>query len=149
MSADQIPTADPGAKANKEPPGWVKKWLPWVFVLGALIVWWSPTGAPRDAPSRPCPELSAEEFTALLSAGATRGTVTVAADGTSDAVFGPGVVSCSSGSTAGLQVCKRTTDLVIEYLPDDGAPFFVRVPEGVEYRFRSQSAPNTCELLVE
>jgi len=147
-TATWIQMNDTTTKSNKEPPAWVKKYLPWIFVLGALLVWWSPGRAPTDTPSSPCPKISADEFEREIAEGAVRGTIKVAADGTSAAEFGPGMLACSGGGGGAPKVCKRANDLVIEYQPEGGTPFFVRVPAGAEYRFKVRSAPNTCEILL-
>lgn len=118
-----------------------------MFVIGAIAVWWSPSGAPNDAPSRACATITRAEFDAALAAGAVRGTARLAADGTSDMGFGPGVVGCATMKGSAIKPCRRPTDLVIEYTPAGAAPFFVKVPAGSEYRFRIQRAPNTCEIL--
>lgn len=133
-------------RSSHPPPDWVKKLLPVVLVVGALLVWWSPGGAPADAPSRPCPTITRAEYDAALAAGAAQGTARVAADGTSDLSFGPGTVSCATGKKT-LRPCKRPDDLVIAYEAAGAEPFFVRVPAGAEYRFRPARAPNTCEIL--
>ncbi len=144
MATDQ----DPGSQAaTKAPPAWLKRLLPLVFVIGALAVWWSPSGAPGDAPSRACAEISRAEFDAALAAGAVRGTARAAADGTMEMNFGPGVVSCATAKGSAIKPCKRPTDLVIEYTSAAAAPFFVKVPAGAEYRFRGGRGPNTCEIL--
>lgn len=144
MSSDENPNLQAVAKA---PPAWLKRLLPFVFVIGALAVWWSPSGAPSDAPSRACATITRAEFDAALAAGAVRGTARVAADGKVDMSFGPGVVSCATMKGSAIKPCKRPTDLVIEYTPAGTAPFFVKVPAGSEYRFRVERAPNTCEIL--
>jgi hypothetical protein len=138
---------DSSTQPGKAPPAWVKKYLPWIFLLGIVLVWWAPGRAPKDAPASPCPQIAADEFAQAITAGAVRGTIQVAADGTSSAEFGPGMLSCSGGAADALKVCKRAVDLVIEYQPEDGVTFFVRVPAGSEYRFKPQNAPNTCEIL--
>lgn len=133
--------------AAKAPPAWLKRVLPFAFVIGALAVWWSPSGAPGDAPSRPCATITRADFDAALASGAVRGSARAAADGTMDMSFGPGVVSCATMKGSAIKPCKRPTDLVIEYTPAGAAPFFVKVPAGSEYRFRIERAPNTCEVL--
>lgn len=134
-------------RAAQAPPAWLKRLLPLVFVVGAILVWWSPGGAPGDAPSRSCPTISRAEFDAALAAGAVRGTARVASDGSAEMNFGPGVVSCATVKGSAIKPCKRGTDLVIEYNPAGAAAFFVKVPAGSEYRFRPARAPNTCEIL--
>lgn len=133
--------------ATRPPPAWLRRLLPLALVAGALAVWWSPGGAPPDAPSRPCPTVSREAFEAALARGAVRGEARVAADGTTQATFGPGVVACATQRGSAVKPCKRPTELVVEFHAAGAAPFYVSVPAGAEYRFRPALAPNTCEIL--
>lgn len=130
----------------RPPPAWIKRLLPLVLIAGAAVVWWMPSGAPRNAPSQPCPTISADAFAAALAGGATRGDARVAADGAVDVQFGPGVTSCS-GSGA-LRVCRRTSDLVVEVRTEAAAPTHVRVPAGSDYRFVPARQGHVCEILI-
>ena len=128
------------------PPAWVRWGAAGALLLGALYACWAPSPGPRREDGRPCPTITRAEFEAALAAGAVRGTARVAADGTSQLQFGPGVVSCASGRGM-LRPCKRPTELVIAYEAAGSGPFFVRVPAGAEYLFRPGNAPNTCEIV--
>ena len=130
----------------RPPPTWVKRLLPLVLIAGAVVVWWAPGGAPRNAPSQPCSAISADAFAAALARGAVRGDARVAADGAVNVQFGPSVTSCS-GSGA-LRVCRRTSDLVVEVRAEAAAPTHVLVPAGSDYRFVPARQGHVCEILV-
>ncbi|MCU0759248.1 MAG: hypothetical protein MUF07_08655 [Steroidobacteraceae bacterium] len=133
--------------ASRPPPAWLRRLLPLALVVGALAVWWSPDGAPGDAPSRPCPAIGRAAFDAALAAGAVRGVARIAADGTLELDFGPGVVGCATQRGLAVRPCRRPDELVVEVLQDGAAPAYVRVPAGAEYRFRAGRGAQACEIL--
>ncbi|MBL8550053.1 MAG: hypothetical protein JNJ73_08700 [Hyphomonadaceae bacterium] len=106
-----------------------------------------PAWAPGDAPSHPCPRISAAEFERAIADGATRGTVRVFASGVSDRITGPGVEHCATFKGSAIKPCRRPNDYVLSFEIESGESFYVRVEAGEEYRFRPQNAPNTCEIL--
>ncbi|WP_395646181.1 hypothetical protein [Terricaulis sp.] len=118
-------------------------------VLAALLAGCGPSFAPANAPARACPIVSASEADAAIAAGAARGTVRIARNGTTSMDVAAGVVHCATYGGTSVRPCRRPVDFVITYEPEGGATFHVRVPANAQYRFKVANAPNTCEIVNE
>ena len=119
----------------------------WLLAVG-FVAGCSPSYAPANAPSRPCPEIDAVAFEAALADGAARGDATIYPSGTVDLRFGPGVVHCATFTSA-LRPCRRPNDLVIRYMAEGGQTRYVRVEAGSQYRFHAGARPTTCQIVNE
>ncbi len=103
--------------------------------------------ASRNAPGRPCTEISAGEYRDHLTRGAVGGTATISASGTVSMSNAPGVVHCATYSGT-MKPCRRPDDYVIRYTLADGRAVHVLVPAGQQYRFRIGATPTTCEIVT-
>lgn len=106
-----------------------------------------PAWAPANAPTAPCETIGEAAYRVALDAGAASAHAEIHDDGSVAMANGPGVVHCSTFTSA-LRVCRRPVDLVIVYTQTDGAKLYVRVPANTEYRFNVHAAPNTCQVVL-
>lgn len=122
-------------------------WLGWLVALGGCG--WT---VQVNAPSIPCPEISAAQFEAALRAGAVRGEVQVRRQGSLQSlqtVIGANAMrTCRPASSRGAsQACRLSNDLVVRYDTDDRGILFVKVPAGRWHRFLQRDPAGACRLL--
>lgn len=119
---------------------------PAIIGIGLGLVACGPHYARLDAPAHACPQITATDYEAAISAGAASATARVKGSFVSIET-GPGIVQCATFRGGAMKPCRRPNDFVIRYEVDGGQTFHVRVPAGEQYRFNVQRAPNTCEIL--
>ncbi|MBM5823757.1 MAG: hypothetical protein FJ082_15275 [Cyanobacteria bacterium K_Offshore_surface_m2_011] len=122
-------------------------WLGWLVGLGGCG--WA---VHVNAPSIPCPEISAAQFEAALRGGAVRGDVRVRSQGALQSlqtVIGANALeTCRPASARGAsQPCRLSNDLVVRYDTDDRGLSFVKVPAGRWHRFLQRNPAGACRLL--
>jgi hypothetical protein len=116
------------------------------LVLAIALTACGSSYAPPNAPSIPCPQISAAEYESAIEAGAARGDARIHASGMVSLENGPGVVHCATYSSA-MRPCRRPNDYVIRYTLENGDALHVRVPAGEQYRFSVSARPTTCQIV--